>query len=277
MICQWEGFLRLVPHWIRCSMDPSQCCDLEELRLRVNSPPELRFHKMSQFLDRGVSTDDLLFCINAASQYSPWAAATVRQGYITSPEGHRIGLCGEAVFKHGQLDSIRDPDSLCIRVNKDYPQLGHDIPLRNESILILGAPGWGKTTLLRSIARRLSEDYTVCVVDERGEILPKGFSRGKRMDVLRSCTKKDGIPMVLRTMSPQFIAVDEITDQSDILAICNAANCGVHFLATAHAASIEDLKQRPIYRHLLQQGVFQKWILLHSDKSYTVEDAVCSV
>lgn len=139
------------------------------------------------------------------------------------------------------------------------------------SLLLLGAPGWGKTTLLRDICRQIGEKETVCVVDSRGEVFPKGIPRGRRMDVLSACPKGTGVEMVLRTMTPQWIALDEITAAEDTRALLFAANCGVRLLATAHAASPQELSSREIYRPLVEQGIFDHLLVLRPDKSYRLE------
>ena len=150
------------------------------------------------------------------------SAATLAQGYITAPGGHRIGVCGEAVIKEGQLTGIRSIRSLCIRVARDFPGLSNGVHFSGQAMLILGAPGWGKTTLLRDLARRLASDITVAVVDERQELFPPGFQEGRRMDILFGCPKRQGIETMLKTMTPDCIAVDEITSQEDCAAVLEA-------------------------------------------------------
>ena len=270
MMCAWKELLAVMPPRLRSEVDRLGKEDLQELRLRVHSPPELVLRSGSRWLSGESTREELSFCVNAASRYSPWSAATAVKGYITAPGGHRIGLCGEAVCKDGQACGIREVKSLCIRVARDFPGIGKKADLQG-SVLILGAPGWGKTTLLRDICRRMAETETVSVVDERGELFPDGFGRGKRMDVLTGCPKAEGVEMVLRTMGPACIAVDEITAPADAEALVQAANCGVRLLATAHAASAKEFRRRPIYRPLIEQGIFETLVVLRQDKSYSVE------
>lgn len=271
MMCAWKELLAILPQWMRQEVDMLGKDALQELRLRINAPPELVLEKNVQWLCRLVTQEDLNYCVNTASRYSPWAAATAAQGYITAPGGHRIGLCGEAVYKNGEITGIRDVNSLCIRVARDFPGIGKGAATCGKSILILGAPGWGKTTLLRDLAREISRRETVAVVDERREVFPLGFARGKRMDVLTGCPKPAGIEMVLRTMGPSCIAVDEITAEPDCKALIQAMGCGVRLLATAHAASLQDFRSRPVYRPLQESRAFDTVLVLHSDKSFRTE------
>lgn len=271
MMCAWKELLSVLPQRIRRDVDNLGKESLEELRLRMGAPPELVTGKGSRWLPGNVTREELGFVVNAASRYSPWAASTVAQGYLTAPGGHRIGLCGEAVCRNGSFDGIREVSSLCIRVARDFPGVAERAGSIPGSVLILGAPGWGKTTLLRDLIRQRGEQAQTCVVDERGELFPAGFSRGKRVDVLTGCPKAEGILTVLRTMGPSAIGVDEITEEKDCQALLQAANCGVSLLATAHASSLQDIRRRRIYAPLLDNHVFDTFLVLHRDKSYTVE------
>lgn len=271
MMCAWKELLSVLPQRIRRDVDNLGKESLEELRLRMGAPPELVTGKGSRWLPGNVTREELGFVVNAASRYSPWAAATAAQGYLTATGGHRIGLCGEAVCRNGSFDGIREVSSLCIRVARDFPGVAERAGSIPGSVLILGAPGWGKTTLLRDLIRQRGEQAQTCVVDERGELFPAGFSRGKRVDVLTGCPKAEGILTVLRTMGPSAIGVDEITEEKDCWALLQAANCGVSLLATAHASSLQDIRRRRIYAPLLDNHVFDTFLVLHRDKSYTVE------
>lgn len=271
MMCQWKELLGILPQRLRREVDSLGRESLEELRLRINAPPELVFGRESKWLTVAVTREDLNFVVNAASRYSPWTASTVAQGYLTAPGGHRIGLCGEAVCRNGAFEGIREISSLCIRIARDFPGIGEQAEGVKGSLLILGAPGWGKTTLLRDLIRQRGEKEQVSVVDERGEIFPVGFARGRRVDVLSGCPKAEGILTVLRTMGPGTIGVDEITEERDCQALIQAAGCGVHLLATAHAYSVQDIRSRQIYGFLLKNRVFDTFLVLHKDKSYSVE------
>ena len=271
MKCAWKELLSILPPWLRTLVDVPGHEDLQELRLRLNAPPELVTGSGWSHPERSVTKEDLSYCINTASRYSPWAAATISEGYITAPGGHRIGICGEGICKDDTVTGIREVTSLCIRVARDFPGIGKVALDMTGSILILGAPGWGKTTLLRDMARQIGDRGTIGVVDERRELFPDGFSRGNRMDVLTGCPKAQGIDMVLRTMGPAWIAVDEITAEADCQGLLRAANCGVRLLASAHGATSADFRKRAVYAPLVEQKIFDHLVVLRRDKTYTVE------
>lgn len=271
MICAWKELLGILPAWMRTDVDRLGRNSLQELRLRLNDSAELCLKTGQQYLNRNINVDDLNFVINAASKYSPWSAASMAKGYLTAPGGHRIGICGTAVCKDGQVSGIRDISSLCIRVARDFPGIAQTAATLKGSILILGAPGWGKTTLLRDLIRKAAERECVGVIDERGELFPEGLQKGRRMDVLTGAEKRDGIDRILRTMGPSTIAVDEITAPEDSEALLQASNCGVRLLATAHASSAADFLKRKVYRPLVEYHVFDDLIILRSDKTFFTE------
>ena len=274
MICAWKQLMNVLPPEIGTQVDRAGKETLQELRLRLDAPPEMVTGAGSVWLEGTVKKEDLHYVVNAASRYSPWCASTMAQGYLTAPGGHRIGICGDAVWSTDVQASFQRITSLCIRAARDYPGAADKIMDTRKSVLIVGAPGWGKTTLLRDLARRISNDRVVCVVDERGELYPDGIPRGKRMDVLYGFPKPRGMDMALRTMGPEYIAVDEITADADCAGLIQAANCGVRLIATAHASGIQDLKRRPIYQSLLDSRIFQTFVLLRKDKTYCVERVV---
>ena len=162
---------------------------------------------------------------------------------------------------------------LCIRVARDFPGLAVSLKEISGSVLIIGPPGSGKTTLMRDLIRQKSllQQGSVAVVDERGELFPLGFSRGKRVDVLTGCPKGQGIDILLRAMGPASIAVDEITAAEDCEALIQACRCGVRLLATVHAFSAGDLRRRAVYRPLVEERIFEHILLLRQDKTWRQE------
>lgn len=275
MKCAWKELLAILPPWCRSDVDGLGQDTLQELRLRLGVPPELIRRNGPVKLKRCVSSDDMNYIINTASRYSPWSAATAAQGYITAPGGHRIGLCGQAVVQGNEMSAMRQITSLCIRVARDLSGIAGKLYCRSGSVLIIGSPGSGKTTLLRDLIRQRSEmgPGSIGVVDERGELFPTaaGFEKGCRTDVLTGCFKEQGIEILLRTMGPSTIAVDEITSERDSVAILRAGGCGVSLLATAHAASKSDLHTRPVYKPLIASRIFDTLVILQPDKTWTAE------
>ena len=278
MNCAWQAYLTLLPHWMRQEVDRQGKDQLQELRVRIGQKPELICLGGSHYLTDVARKEDLSFAINAASEYSPWTADTVRHGFLTAQGGHRIGVCGVGTCLQDKLSGIPQPTSLCIRVARDFHGIAKTISTVEGSVLIIGPPGSGKTTFLRDLIRQKSNhgEGSVAVVDEREELFPyyKGqacFTTGDRTDVLSGCAKATGIEAVLRSMNPYWIAVDEITAQTDCDALLHAGWCGVNLLATAHAASLKDLRTRPVYRTLTEYRLFSTVIVLRRDKSWTVE------
>lgn len=276
MICAWQEFLMLLPMWLRQQVDKGYREDLLELRLRVGYKTELVLRDRSLWLDRKSDKQDVRFVINAVSQYSPWAATTMANGYITAPGGHRIGCCGDVIIQNGIITGIREISSLCIRVARSFPGISGDGLA--GSVLIIGSPGSGKTTFLRDLIRNRSEkgSGSVCVVDERCELFPSAqgthcFDPGPRTDIISACGKAAGVLMLLRTMCPLCIAVDEITAAEDCDALLNAGWCGVRLLATAHASDRNDLFHRPVYRPIVVNHLFDTLVIMQPDKSWRAE------
>lgn len=289
----WE---RVLPRDLRArltDLPPGERTSLEELRLRAGFPMAAaaggREWVPSPWRDLTLTEGDLRRVVETAGGGSVHAILDqLRAGYITAPGGVRLGICGEGAVEDGALRSFRTVTSLAIRIPRAVsgaarpliPRLLEDGRLL--STLILSPPGVGKTTLLRDLIRCLSRGegippLRVGVADERGE-LGAGDLRpflGPRTDVLENVPKAAALLMLLRGMAPQVLAADEITAPEDIRAMEMAAGCGAVLLATAHGAGLDDLRRRPLYRDLLAEGIFRRFVLLglaEGRRTYAVFD-----
>ena len=112
MICAWNELLKILPTNIRTDVDRLGRDTLQELRLRLGKQPQLVLGRENCWVDYQITDADLAFVVSTASKYSPWAASTTTQGYLTAPGGHRIGLCGDAVISDGNMKGIRKLTSL---------------------------------------------------------------------------------------------------------------------------------------------------------------------
>lgn len=248
---------------------------VEEVRLRVGRPPSVRTAAGERETDDPpVTAQELRETLSRAARYSVHSyAESLRHGFVTLGGGHRLGLCGTVAEENGQVIGVRGLSSANLRVARQItevdevirPWIGAGAP---QSVLLISPPGFGKTTLLREWVRLVSDaGHPVAVADERGEIaaLADGapqFAVGRCTDVLENCAKQQAALMLLKTMSPALIAFDEITAPEDVEAVSLCAHCGTAVLASAHAADVDDLCRRPLYRKLLGLRVFKRAVVI---------------
>ena len=290
-----ESIKRIFPEHLRCVLEECEMSEdcLEEIRLRIAQPLLFFYGNEEWFLDteKGkltkeqkrayiVTKEDLEQMFAFLSHYSFYAyEEEIRQGFLTLEGGHRIGLAGQAVMENGQVKSMRYIYFMNIRVAKErkdcakkiIPYLLHQNSIYNT--LILSPPGMGKTTYLRDAVRLLSdgcnlmEGLRVSVIDERSEIAACHLGKpqndiGIRTDVLDGCDKAKGILMVLRSMSPQVIAVDELGGEEDFEAVEKVLYSGSRILGTIHAENMEELKQKPYFAKWYKTHIFDRFVLL---------------
>lgn len=256
---------------------------VEEIRIGTQRPVRLRKGNREKELWPPANQAMVEEILNRACSRSAYAYRdSIAQGYITIVGGHRIGICGTGVMHADSVQTIRMPSSVNIRIAREVIGFADPV-IRNlqDSALIIGPPGSGKTTLLRDLIRQISDRLcqTVSVADERGELsaMREGMVMlclGKRTDVLTGIPKAEAMIMLLRSMSPEWIAVDEITSPSDLEAISMISYCGVKLLATAHGSDLSELRRRPLYNRLLQLQYFRHAIILQQDKTCRMEEMI---
>jgi stage III sporulation protein AA len=267
---------------------------LEEIRLREERPVQLVYAGGDGFLCRGggltadaaravtATHDDLLRTFQLMAQGSVYAwEDEIRSGFLTLPGGHRVGLAGRAVTEDGRVRTLKQVSSLNVRIAREVPGCATGLLPRLVrsgrliSTLIISPPQAGKTTLLRDLVRQVSagvpaiglKGCKVGLVDERSEVAGccAGVPQrdvGPRTDVLDACPKAEGMMLLIRSLSPAVVAVDEIGRPADAEAVMEALHAGVAVLATAHGHSLEDVARRPALAELIRAGAFGRAAIL---------------
>ncbi len=280
-------------------VSPEQLLQVEEIRIRQNQPVELILNGQSFWLSKtgqvtsqaalALKLDEkrcraLLDQLTNHSVYS--FEEQLRRGFITAEGGHRVGLAGTVSLHDGRVKFIREVTSFNVRLARQMrgvasrllPWLYDVRKQRFYQTLIVSPPQQGKTTFLRDLARLASNGFRtlegrevmgqkVAIVDERSEIaaclhgVPQ-FDVGVRTDVLDQCPKAEGMMMMIRSMSPQLLIVDEIGREEDVDAVQEAMLAGVTLFASAHASHLHEVMQRPILRPLAEHQRFERYVCI---------------
>lgn len=265
---------------------------IEEIRIRVGQPIELRCREENLWLSECVMPRDIEEMLTYISQYSIYAyEEEIRQGFLTLEGGHRIGFAGQVRLLEGKISHMVHIRFLNIRVARENKDCGGDLlpwiyrDGEFYNTLLISPPGVGKTTYLRDCIRRISggrdEGKKICVIDERSEIaachlgVPQN-DLGRRTDVIDGCPKKEGMLLALRSMSPDIIAVDELGGEEDGEMLRQAALSGCQIFGTVHGKELSDLKRKPALRTCFKERLFKRYIFLEKDgrgkRSFTVFD-----
>lgn len=243
--------------------------EIQEIRLRVNRPAAVSVKNSIRYItadgqltynpEFGVIADhrDLQKTFEAVCQYSVHSfQREITEGFVTVRGGHRAGICGTSVIRDFSVENVKNISSVNFRIAREVKGCADE--LCNKifgaglcSVLIAGAPGSGKTTMLRDMARILGGRFKTAVIDERGELaaVMNGVPQndvGINTDVFDGYSKPLGIMTALRVMSPQIIICDEIGSEEDFKALYRASNSGVCAAASIHAANMDELRRKGI-------------------------------
>lgn len=272
---------------------------IEEIRLRNGKPINIYFKGKDYFVTQDgsltknmkkgllVNKEHINNTFQLISNYSVYAfEEEIKNGFITLKGGHRVGIGGKVLYGAEGIETIRNISSLNIRIAREKIGVSDkiipyilDYPNTIHSTLIISPPQCGKTTLLRDLIRNLSDGsycngnrgFKVGVIDERSELagMYNGIPQhniGLRTDVLDGCNKKDGTIMLLRSMSPEIIAMDEIGSISDVESIHEILKAGVKVIATVHGDNLDDLFSKKSLSILIKEKVFKRYIFLDNSK-----------
>lgn len=292
-----QTVMRYLPAFVQRAfrqMPQEMLAQIQEIRLRAARPVGVAVRNREHFLtENGALTDSAsqAVCVTqkvveqtfqAICEYSVYRyTREICDGFVTVSGGNRVGIAGSAVYREGNLANVCHVSSLNFRVahavtgcaQNLYGQTCAGLPC---SILLVGAVGSGKTTMLRDLCRLIGNEHRVTLVDERSEIaaMHLGVARydvGLHTDVLDGFPRSQGLLTALRVLTPEVLICDEIGTESDAEAILRIHGCGVPVIASAHAACWEDLEQRKVLRQLLDAGAFRYVALLSASQQGQVQ------
>ncbi len=246
--------------------------DILELRIRANGYSFIKcigqvlpFKYKFSHLD--ITEIILKVCKRSIYSYEE----NIKQGFITTDFGERIGLAGEFVFSGNNIQTIKNFTSLCIRVPKQID--GFSDKFFNEfyndkSVLIVSKTGVGKTTFLRDLTKKVSykTQKNIVIIDERNEIACKNgnftFDVGNSCDVLTYSNKDYGLQVALRTLNPDIVVTDELVSENDFKGVLKGHLAGLEIFATIHAENKQDLLKNKYINQIIENKVFDKYVFL---------------
>ncbi len=251
---------------------------VEEIRIRVNRPVCVLDVTGLHETDFVTDKREIERIFSSLCNFSVYARQQeIKNGFVTLPEGHRVGICGRCILENNKITNISGITSLNIRISREVKNCA--LPIYNavkeniDHTVIISPPNCGKTTYLRDLTRLFSDDgLNVSVVDERGEIAPIAeeihFDLGKNTDVLQFCPKYIGMIMVLRTMNPKIIVTDEIGSLKDGEAVTEMTKSGIVTFTSFHGNDFYDFKKR-----FKNYGAFKYAVILNKRKE--VDKILC--
>lgn len=274
----------ILPEWLYLQISNNfNLSQIQELRIRINQPIQINYKgecvelkaNSGLYLKSVFATKELIdYIISRATKQSLYAYdEQIKNGYIVTDNGIRIGICGTAVNSNDKITFIKNISSLNIRIAHNKAGCSDEIinyVYSNRCVkntLIISAPGAGKTTLLRDLINKLSEEqgvHNIMVVDEKFELAgeKQNFDLGRNVDIMQGTNKNFAFYSGIKVMNPNVIATDELITEDDIEGVKFAIRSGVKVLATVHAASLEELKNKKYFEEFLKGKYFERIIAL---------------
>ena len=231
---------------------------LQEIRLRTDQPLLILYQGEELFLPAGrakkhmVTKEEIKETLEYSSHYSLYAYENeIRQGFLTVEGGHRVGVAGKAILEQEKVKSLQHISSVNIRMSHEIPGCADRLlPMitKNREVchtLVISPPCGGKTTLIRDLG--VAQNHL-----------------GSRTDILDCCPKAEGMIMLIRSMSPRVLAVDEIGAQEEIRAVEYAMQCGCKLIASVHGNSMAEIASKPGLGELVRQRRFERYVVLEN-------------
>lgn len=270
----------ILPEKVQHAFSSLPLAQVYELRLRANAPVVACIDGRNfQLKTADITCEDLENMIHKAAEYAIYAVLDqMVKGFITIRGGVRIGIAGELVMDCGKVVAVKNISSLCVRLphqvkNCSSPVLPYLFEIKRPvSTLIVAPPGAGKTTLLRDLAWQIGQKYPLLntlILDERGELAAcyQGENQldvGQNCDVITGGNKAFGFENGLRSLRPDVVITDEIATAEDVAMLQRAVRSGVTVIASVHAADLGEVRAKPDLGILVNQGVFERYIVLRT-------------
>ena len=272
---RYDSIFNILPPAVSAELrriSASRRVGFSEIHLCVGARSSVSYLKERIFLSSRVSSEDMRSVVIRLCRGALYAYRdTITEGYICMEDGIRVGICGQARYEAGRLVGVSDISALLFRIPSSdcsFTAELFEIFLKcRQGMLIYAVAGGGKTTALRSLAYRLAEGKDgarVSVIDERCEFSVAECSRCG-IDLFRGYKRSEGMNIALRTMAPEIIAVDEIGGRDEAEDMLNSLNSGVRIIATAHAASLDELKRRRSIEPFIEYGIFDRFVGIYND------------
>lgn len=240
---------------------------LYEIRIRNGFPIKINYDNVYYTSENkfNCTSQDIENIISTVTERSVYAFNEyIKNGFITTKNGLRIGLAGECVIDSGQVITIKKIQSLNIRIPHEiencskliFPHVFLDEILNT---LIISPPFCGKTTILKDLAIKLNrlDKYSILIVDERAEF---ENINGINIDKIKYGSKDFAFNYGIRSLSPDLIITDELSTVSDWNCIKNAIYSGVKVLASCHGKDINDIKNKNGFLN-----VFERYVILKNN------------